>query len=83
MAEKCQNQLTFLSKLSADIFTNLLYHGLNNALYSFKLLSEMKLANFKLVFKKVNHIIVDRPVTILPNLKKIFERYACKNVNIF
>ena len=67
---------TKVIKSNSDIFTDALYSEFNRSLETSVFPPSMKLANVTPVHKKGNRSEKDnyRPVSILPNLSKVFER---------
>ena len=63
-------------KDNADIFSEFIFHNFNNSIFDATFPSELKNVNVIPVFKKKDRINVEnyRPVSILPNLSKIYER---------
>ena len=66
-----------LIKDNIDIFFEFIFHNFNNSIFDATFPSELKNANVIPVFKKKDRNNVEnyRPVSILPNLSKIYERY--------
>ena len=63
-------------KDNIDIFSEFIFHNFNNSIFDATFPSELKNADVIPVFKKKdrNNIENYRPVSILPNLSKIYER---------
>ena len=63
-------------KDNIDIFSEFIFHNCNNALFDATFPSELKNADVILVFKKKdrNNVKNYRPVSILPNLSRMYER---------
>ena len=63
-------------KDNMDIFSEFIFHNFNNSIFDATFPSELKNADGILVFKKKdqNNIENYHPVSILPNLSKIYER---------
>ena len=59
-----------------DMFSNFLYNNLNNSLFSSIFPSEFKKADIIPIFKNKDHSNKEnyRPISILPNLSKVYER---------
>ena len=70
-------------KENLDIFSNFVYNDLNNSLFSSNFPSHLKNATITPIFKKKDRDNVEnyRPVSILPNLLKIYER--CMYIQIY
>ena len=70
-------------KKSADIFTDFLHSSFNNSIYQSEFPSILKLANVIHVFKKGDRNPKEnyRPVSILPNISKIFERCTFRQIS--
>ena len=77
-SKACQNSdiPTKVIESNSDIFTDALYSEFNRSLENSVFPPSMKLANVPPVHKKGNRLEKDnyRPVSILPNLSKVFER---------
>ena len=74
---------TKIIKVNADIFAEVLYNVFNRSLEVREFTSGMKLANMTPVHKKGSRYDKGnyRPVSILPNLSKVFERcYKSKSL---
>ena len=73
---------TKVIKSNSNIFTDALYSEFNRSLETSVFPSSMKLANVTPVHKKGNRSEKDnyRPVNILPNLSKVFERYIYNQI---
>ena len=76
---------TKIIKKNSDIFSDILFKEFNKALEICKFASCLKMANVTPVYKKGNRSDKDNycPVSILPNLSKIFERSLRKQVFTF
>ena len=63
-------------KDNIDIFSEFIFHNFNNSIFDATFPSELKNADVIPVFKKKDRNSVEnyRPVSILPNLSKIYER---------
>ena len=72
-------------KSNSDIFTEVIYKELNRGLEVGDFLCTMKLANVTPVYKKGNRSEKGnyRPVRILSNIPKVFERCAYKQISQF
>ena len=70
-------------KENADIFASFLHSSFNTSVTNSEFPSVLKQANITLVFKKGERYSKDnyRPVSILPNVPKIFERYIFRQIN--
>ena len=70
-------------KENLDIVSNLVYSNFNNSLFSLNFPSYLKNANITLIFLKKDRANVEnyRPVNILPNLSKVYER--CMYIQIY
>ena len=66
-------------KDNIDIFSEFIFHNFNNLLFDATFSSELKNANVYPVFNKKHRNKVEncRPVRILPNLSKMYERFLC------
>ena len=64
---------TKVVKSNSDIFRNALYSEFNRSLETTIFSPPIKLANITTVHKKSNRS--EKPVSILPNLSKVFERF--------
>ena len=86
---------TKIVKGNADIFTNIRASNFNDSIEKFNFPSILKYATITPVFKKGDRNSKDnyRPVSILPNISKIFERCIfcqlsdfmnrfCQNTNV-
>ena len=71
---------TKIIKKNSDIFSDILFKEFNKSLEICKYPFCMKMANVTPVYKKGNSSYKDnyRPVSVLPNLSKIFERFLSK-----
>ena len=71
--------------MNADIFAKVLYNVFNRSLEVGEFPSDMKLANVRSVHKKGSQYDKGnyRPVSILPNLSKVFERCLQKQISDF
>ena len=70
-------------KENLDTVSNFVYNNFNNSLFSSNFPSHLKNAIITPIFKKKNRDKVEnyRPVSILPNLSKIYERCIhCTNL---
>ena len=74
---------TKIIKVNADIFAEVLYNVFNRSLEVGEFPSAMKLANLTPVHKKSSRYdkVNYRPVSILPNLSKVFERCLPKEIS--
>ena len=74
---------TKIIKKNSDIFSDILFKEFNKSLEICKFPSCLKMANVTPVYKKGNISEKDnyRPVSILPNLLKFFERCLCKQIS--
>ena len=74
----CQESdiLVKIIKDNIDIFSELILHNFNNSLFDATFPSELKKADVTPIFKKKDRNNVEnyRPVSILPNFSKIYER---------
>ena len=61
-------------KNNIDIFSEFIFHNFNNSIFDVTFPSELKNADVIPVFKKKGNIENYRPVSILPNLSKIYGR---------
>ena len=70
-------------KENLDIVSNFVYNNFNNSLFSSNFPSHLKNATITPIFKKKDRDNVEnyRPVSILPNLSKIYER--CMYIQIY
>ena len=70
-------------KTNADIFTHFLHSSFDNSIYQSKFPSILKLANITPVFKKGDRNSKEnyRPVSILPNISKIFEQSMFRQIS--
>ena len=76
---------TKIIKANSDIFTEVIHKELNRGLEVDNFLCTLKLANVTPIYKKGNRSEKDnyRPVSILPNISKIFERCIYKQISQF
>ena len=76
---------TKIIKMNVELFTDFLFDGLNKSLQFSEFSSFMKLADVTPVFKKCNHLMKEnyRPVSILSNISKVFERCINKQLSVF
>ena len=76
---------TRIIKENTDIFTDILHSRFNNSIYQSEFPSIFKLANITPVFKKGDRNSKDnyRPVSILSNISKIFERFMFRQISGF
>ena len=74
---------TKIVKMNVDIFSELLYFEIYKAIEFLSFPFCMKLADVTPVYKKGNRSVKDnyRPVSILPNLSKVFERCLYKQMS--
>ena len=72
-------------KKNADIFTYILHSGFNILIYQFEFLLILKLASISPAFKKGDRNSKKncRPVSILSNISKIFERCMFRQSSSF
>ena len=70
-------------KENADIFASFLHSSFNTSVTNSEFPSVLKQANITPVFKKGERYLKDnyRPVSILPNVSKIFERCMFRQIN--
>ena len=66
-------------KENLDIVSNFVYNNFNNSFFSSNFFSYLKNAIITPIFKKKDRANVEtyRPVSILPNLSKVYERCMC------
>ena len=66
-------------KENLDIVSNFVYNNFNNSFFSSNFFSYLKNAIITPIFKKKDRANVEtyRPVRILPNLSKVYERCMC------
>ena len=76
---------TKIIKVNADIFAEVLYNVFNRSLEVGEFPSDMKLANVTPVHKKGSRYDTGNyhPISILPNLSKVFERCLHKQISNF
>ena len=76
---------TKVIKDNIDIFTPILLEEFNKSLALAVFPSSIKLANIIQLFKKVDRTDKSnyRPISILPNLSKVFEKCICYQVSVF
>ena len=76
---------TKIIKMNVELFSDFLFRGLNKSLQICEFPSCMKLADVTPVFKKGNHLMKEnyRPVSILTNISKVFERCVHKQLSCF
>ena len=76
---------TKIIKKNSDIFSDILFKEFNKSLEICKFPSCLEIANVTPVYRKGNRSNKDnyRPVSILPNLSKTFERCLCKQISTF
>lgn len=76
---------TKIIKANHDMFSEILTNEMNKSIILGKFPESMKLADVIPVFKKGNRFQKEtyRPVSILPNLSKVFERCGYKQLSIF
>ena len=74
---------TKIIKANSDIFTEVIHKKLNRSLEEGNFLCIMKLFNVTPVYKKGNRSETSnyRPISILPNISKVFERCVYKQVS--
>ena len=70
-------------KENLDIVSNFVYNNFNNSLFSSNFPSYLKNANITPIFKKKDRANIEnyRPVSILHNLSKVYER--CMYIQIY
>ena len=87
MSKACQDSdiPSGIIKENADIFTDILHSSFNNSIYQSEFPSILKLANITPVFKKGDRNSKEnyRPVSILSNISKIFERCMFRQISSF
>ena len=66
-------------KKNLDIASNFVYNNFNNSFFSSNFSSYLKNATITPIFKKKDTANVEnyRPLSILPNLSKVYERCMC------
>ena len=76
---------TKLIKENSDIFADFIYQNFNNAIASSVFPENLKNATVTPVFKKDSRTTESnyRPVSILPNISKIYERCLCNQMSSF
>ena len=72
-------------KQNADVFTDILPSSFNNLIYQSQFAPIFKLVNISLAFKKGDRNFKEnyRPVSILSNISKIFERCMFPQISRF
>ena len=74
---------TKIIKEDSDIFSNFMYQNFNNMIDVYIFPTSLKLANITSVYKKGSKNSKENygPVSILPNISKIYERYFFKPIS--
>ena len=77
--------LTKIIKENSDIYSNFIYQSVNNMIDVCIILTSLKLANITPVYKKGSKNSKEnyRPVSILPNISKIYERCLFKPISSY
>ena len=87
MEKACQDIdiSTKITRENADIFADILFAGFNDSVEKSNFPSSLKHANKTPVFKKGDRDSKDnyRPVNVLPNMSKIFERCIFRQLYSF
>ena len=87
VSKACQdtNITSKIIKENADIFASFLHSSFNTSVTNSEFPSSFKQANITSVFKKGERYSKDnyRPVSILPNVSKIFERFMFRHIKIY
>ena len=76
---------TKILKENSDIFAHIIFHDFNYCIVNSLFPDELKFADVIPVFKKGDKALKSnyRPVSILPNISKVYERCLFKQMNLF